>query len=147
MVGKLGVVKVKSFTSSTAGDVREATAALLAKGAATVALDLRNNPGGLLDGGVDTARLFLPKGAKVVTVVDAKRVATDFIVDRSLAELAADEPHPGPPIKGFDKVPLVVIVNRKTASSAEVARLNNLHHSLLAAIGYKYRQTSSPFSF
>ena len=68
-------------------------------------LDLRGNPGGSLEGGVETARLFLPKGAKITTVTAAngQPFAYDAVEDGA-----------------FSGRKLTVLVNKQTASAAEV---------------------------
>jgi len=104
-VGKVGVIRIKSFSSNTASLVKENYNALKAKGAVAFVLDLRNNPGGLLPGGVDTAGLFLEQDKPVVFVVDKKGV-----VDAQCTYT-----------KGIDvESPLVILVNDQTASASEV---------------------------
>jgi len=104
----LGVVRIKGFSTTTAEDVQTATLSLLQQGRTDgIVLDLRNNAGGLLGGGIDTASLFLPKDSTVVTVTDAKgQTVTSTVTDTGNAEVK--------------RVPLLVLVNRKTASAAEV---------------------------
>ena len=104
-VGKVGVVRIKSFSGTTAETVKSELENLKKKGATSLVLDLRGNPGGLLPGGVDTASLFLESGKPVVFVVDKKGVvdAKSTLVD------------------GIDlETPLVLLVDRNTASAAEV---------------------------
>jgi carboxyl-terminal processing protease len=72
--GKVGVVKIKSFSGTTASAVEEALVSLKKKGAEAFVLDVRSNPGGLLPGGVDTAALFLEANQPLVFVVDKKGV-------------------------------------------------------------------------
>lgn len=73
-VGKVGVVRIKSFSGTTASTVQEALEDLKRKGAESYVLDVRGNPGGLLPGGVDTAALFLEANKPLVFVVDKKGV-------------------------------------------------------------------------
>jgi carboxyl-terminal processing protease len=73
-------------------------------GATHFVIDLRNNPGGLLDAGIDTARLFLVDG----TILFQKY--------KNQPEIASDIKIPGP----YVDLPLAVIVNNGTASAAEV---------------------------
>jgi carboxyl-terminal processing protease len=69
-VGDLAYVKLKQFQGHTAEDVRDAVEKARAKGKAPlqgVILDLRNNPGGLLDQAIEVSNLFLKDGVIVVT--------------------------------------------------------------------------------
>jgi carboxyl-terminal processing protease len=103
--GKVGVVRIKSFSGTTAETVKSALEDLKKKGAKSYVLDLRGNPGGLLPGGVDTASLFLDANKPVVFVVNKSGV-----VD-SQATLS----------DGFDlTTPLTILVDHNTASAAEV---------------------------
>jgi carboxyl-terminal processing protease len=103
--GKVGVIRIKSFSGTTAATVAEKLKDLKAKGCASFVIDCRGNPGGLLPGGVDTASLFLDANEPVVFVVNKKGV------EDSQATL-------GP---GIDlESPVVVLVDSGTASAAEV---------------------------
>jgi carboxyl-terminal processing protease len=103
--GKVGVVRIKSFSGTTADTVKSALEDLKKKGVKYYVLDLRGNPGGLLPGGVDTASLFLDANKPVVFVVNKSGV-----VD-SQATLST----------GIDlETPLILLVDHNTASAAEV---------------------------
>jgi carboxyl-terminal processing protease len=102
----VGIVRIKFFSSATADDVREKVASLLkggggssgkssGSGVSAIVLDLRSNPGGLLQGGADTARLFLPKGSAIVSVRDNKGTEDKQRVDRDLVERAQEDGGPG----------------------------------------------------
>mmetsp|Transcript_7154 Transcript_7154/g.13581 ORF Transcript_7154/g.13581 Transcript_7154/m.13581 type:complete len:506 (+) Transcript_7154:117-1634(+) len=104
-VGKVGVVRIKSFSGTTAQTVKDAIVDLKKKGAEALVLDLRGNPGGLLPGGVDTAALFLEANKPVVYVVDKRGVQDNQFTYQDGPEL---------------DTPLVVVVNSNTASAAEV---------------------------
>lgn len=101
---KVGVIKIKSFSASTSDDVAKALAGFRGK-VDVLAVDLRNNAGGLLPGGIDTARQFLPNDRTIVTVTNYKGA-----VDKQTTF-----------VDGSDtQQPLVLLVNRNTASAAEV---------------------------
>ena len=103
--GKVGVVRIKNFSGTTAETVRAELESLKKKGAQNFVLDLRGNPGGLLPGGVDTASLFLGANKPVVFVVNKNGVVD---AQSTLAE-------------GLDlDSPLVLLVDKNTASAAEV---------------------------
>lgn len=106
---KVAVIRIKNFSGTTANTVQQQLNELVQKGSSTdaVVIDCRGNPGGLLPGGVDTAALFLPDNAPVVFVVNSKGV-TD----------AQSTYTTGPYYT--NKIPVVVLVDRNTASAAEV---------------------------
>jgi carboxyl-terminal processing protease len=103
--GNVGVIRLKSFSGTTAATVKEQFEALKKKGAKTVVFDLRSNPGGLLPGGVETAGLFLEANKPVVFVVSNKGVIS--------AEETFKEPLDS-------ETPLILLVDHNTASAAEV---------------------------
>ena len=104
-VGKVGVIRIKSFSGTTASTVSSQLADLKKQGAKAFVIDVRGNPGGLLPGGADTASLFLDAEKPIVFVVNKKG-----IVD-SQSTIAA----------GVDlESPLVILADRNTASAAEV---------------------------
>lgn len=104
-IGKVGVIRIKSFSGTTAATVSEKLQDLKKQGCKSFVIDCRGNPGGLLPGGVDTAALFLDANQPVVFVVNKNGV-----VDAQ-ATL-------GP---GIDlDSPLVLLVDSGTASAAEV---------------------------
>jgi len=104
-VGKVGVVRIKSFSGTTAQSVQEALNDLKKKGAESFVLDVRGNPGGLLPGGTDTAAIFLEANKPLVFVVDKKGVQDNQMTYQDGSVL--DEP-------------LAIVVNGNTASAAEV---------------------------
>jgi carboxyl-terminal processing protease len=99
-----GVVVYASFTAQSSDQVRAAVRRLLARGAKGIVLDLRGNGGGLLDEAVAVASIFIPDGTIVST---AGRVQPRHVYTAS-----------GDPVK--PAVPLVVLVDRGTASAAEI---------------------------
>lgn len=104
-VGKVGVIRIKSFSGTTADTVKKAIEDLKKKGAVAFVLDVRNNPGGLLPGGIDTASLFLDANKPVV-----------FEVNKSGQVKATETFAPGIDLES----PVVVLANGNTASAAEV---------------------------
>lgn len=117
--GKVGVIRIKSFSGTTAETVGKELAGLKAKGATNLLIDVRGNPGGLLPGGVDTASLFLDAKKPVVFVVNKNNQVDTY------SSLSA----------GVDlESPLVVLTDGGTASAAEVfsAGLKENGRALLA---------------
>jgi carboxyl-terminal processing protease len=98
------VVSLASFSSGVHGRLREEIDKQLKAGAKGVVLDLRGNPGGLLREGVSVSSIFIPKGKIVSTKgrSEPQRVYN--------AEGDAISP----------KIPVVVLVDRGTASASEI---------------------------
>lgn len=103
---KVGYVQLRDFTSDASLEVRNAYAELRKQGAEAFILDLRGNPGGLLDEAIKISNLFVDKG-KVI-------VSTKGKVDKWNSEYFARE-------SPFDtQTPLVVLVNDRSASASEI---------------------------
>lgn len=102
---KIGVIRIKSFSGTTAELVNDAWTELKKKGATAFLIDLRGNPGGLLTGGVDAASLFLEANKPIVFTVNKNGIVD---AQQTLA----------PGIDLDD--PLVLFVDGNTASAAEV---------------------------
>jgi carboxyl-terminal processing protease len=101
--GNIVLVQVRAFTRGVGRDVRQALAAADSGHARGVVLDLRDDPGGLLDEAADVASVFLDGGPVVSYERRGKPVRT------------LDAP------EGGDlTTPLVVLVNSSTASAAEI---------------------------
>ncbi len=101
-------LKISSFNQGTAAAVsRELSRAEREMGSILqgVVLDLRNNPGGLLDQAVSVVDLFLTEGLVIST--RGRHPRSHQVFDASWGELVPD-------------VPLVVLVNGKSASAAEI---------------------------
>jgi carboxyl-terminal processing protease len=64
---KTGYLSLDEFGTESASEVKAAVLSLKEQGALSLIIDLRGNPGGLLDQAVNICSLFLPKGALVVT--------------------------------------------------------------------------------
>lgn len=98
------VIRIKQFNTSTADDVREGMKKV-GGGVKRIIVDVRNNAGGYFAGGVDVARLFMRDGSAIV-----------HIVDRNGIEEEIDAVGDG----GYVEVPMVVVVNKATASASEI---------------------------
>lgn len=101
---RLGVIQVNIIADTTPDEIQKAVADLQSRGATAFALDLRNNGGGLLDAGIDIARLFLEDGEVIQQQYRGRDVETYEVEE------------PGP----LADIPLVVLVNQNTASAAEI---------------------------
>ena len=102
----VGYIRIKDFTSTTVRELDDAVDKLRGQGLQKLVLDLRGNPGGLLDAAVGVADHFLDKGQMIVyTKGRTPDSAQDYVA-------------PGKHQKV--DVPLVVIVNRGSASASEI---------------------------
>ncbi len=100
----IGYILLDSFSSNTYSGVDEALTYFDSKKISRVVLDLRNNPGGLVDQAVRVAQRFVPKG--LITTLDYKDESeTDQTYYSSLSKLKYD---------------LCVLVNENSASAAEI---------------------------
>jgi len=94
------------FQRSSDDELREAMKKLGSQGMRQLVLDLRGNPGGLLDQAIDVASEFLPRGLVVVSVKGRTEYSEPIVYKSNGAEPAT--------------VPLVVLINRNTASASEI---------------------------
>lgn len=102
----IGYVQLTEFSDHTAEQFRRALDNLLRQGARSLILDLRNNPGGLLDAAVDVAEPFFNKGELIVYTQGRKPADRENFKAES----------PGPAIA----LPLAVLINAGSASAAEI---------------------------
>ncbi len=101
--GDIGYIEVSEFAETTAGRFEEAIDALTEQGMEALIVDLRYNPGGMLDAVCDMLDDILPEGLILYTEDrDGRRVNYDTTDDRSL------------------DVPLAVLVNASSASASEI---------------------------
>ena len=94
------------FQRSSDDELRQAIKKLDEQGMRQLVLDLRGNPGGLLDQAIDVASEFLPRGQVVVSVKGRTEYSEPVIYKSTGSEPAT--------------VPLVVLINRNTASASEI---------------------------
>ncbi|NMF83919.1 carboxyl-terminal processing protease CtpA [Nodosilinea sp. P-1105] len=99
----LGYLRLSQFNGNAADSLAQAIRDQAAQGVEGYILDLRNNPGGLLQAGIEIARLWLPHGTIVYTV-NRQGILDSF---EALGPAITD-------------APLVVLVNEGTASASEI---------------------------
>lgn len=99
---KIGYIRIAVFNESTGEDFKKIYTELEDKGMEATLLDLRSNPGGLLDDGVAVAKLLVPKGPIVSIVYNDE---TEYTESSELEKV---------------KYPLAVLVDDGTASAAEI---------------------------
>jgi carboxyl-terminal processing protease len=103
-----GYLRITSFSETTAQDVSRAVLRLKRDnpaGLKGLVLDLRNNPGGVLEAGVAVADDFLDSG--VIVTADGRTPEARFRMDATAGDL-------------IDGAPLVVLVNGGSASASEI---------------------------
>jgi carboxyl-terminal processing protease len=117
---KIGYVRLVQFNEPTADELAKALDELQKQGMQALVLDLRNNPGGLLNSAVDVCAQFLPPNTKVVSTQG--RVASQQH-DYSTSGAKKERP----------SFPMVVLINEGSASGAEIVAgaLKDLHRAVL----------------
>ena len=104
---KIGYVRLTQFGEKAGDELEAALRKLKGQGMQALILDLRGNPGGLLDQAVEVCEKFLPKGQLVVSTEGRNKSADT--AHRALGR--------GDELKGM---PMVVLVNFGSASAAEI---------------------------
>ncbi len=99
----IGYIRLNQFSANAAQEIAHSLYDLEQKGANGYILDLRNNPGGLLQAGIEVARLWLNEGTIVYTV---NREGVEGSFDSTGTAVTKD--------------PLIVLVNQGTASASEI---------------------------
>ena len=101
-----GYVRLRDFSETTDRDLGTALDDLRAKGMKRLLLDLRDNPGGPLDQAIKVTDRFLPRGDMVVYTRGRTR--------------NSDQDYRAQDDASMDGIPVVVLVNRNSASAAEI---------------------------
>ncbi len=99
---KIGYIRIAVFNESTGADFVKKYQELEQQGMKALVLDLRGNPGGILDAGVQVAGKLVPKGP-IVSVID--KAGNKYVEYSELKEI---------------KYPLAVLVDNGSASAAEI---------------------------
>lgn len=103
--GNVAHLKVYVFNQNVDAEFKKAASEIVNSPAKKIILDLRNNPGGLLDSAVDLAGYFLDEGATVIIQRQADGKETIFRTDHK------------PMLKTY---PVVILVNKGSASASEI---------------------------
>jgi len=101
----IGYIKVDRFSESTAEELDQKLKKINAKDLTGLVLDLRDNPGGLLNQAIEIADLFVPRGELIVST-------------KGRAEGSA-RPYRAPSLEKV-RIPVVVLINRHSASASEI---------------------------
>jgi carboxyl-terminal processing protease len=117
---KVAYIRLIQFNEPTAEELGKALDALQKQGMQALILDLRNNPGGLLNSAVDVCAQFLPPNTKVVSTQGR---AESQQRDYTTSAVAKQRPD----------FPLALLVNEGSASGAEIVcgALKDLHRAIL----------------
>ena len=102
----IGYIALDRFTKTASKEVENALKLMLIEEAKGVILDLRNNPGGLLQEAVKIVNLFVPKGQLVVST-KSKVEAYNQTFETQKQPLSLD-------------IPLVILINQNSASASEI---------------------------
>ncbi|OGW41377.1 MAG: peptidase S41 [Nitrospirae bacterium RBG_13_39_12] len=101
----IGYIKLNQFQEQTAADLRNAMDKLTQEKMTALILDLRNNPGGLLNSAVDVTSQFLPPDKLVVFIKDKKGERVEYQSSKTSSN---------------DTIPMIVLVNQGSASASEI---------------------------
>jgi carboxyl-terminal processing protease len=101
---KVGYIRMRLFGENTSMEMRKAMDSLKDDGAKAIILDLRNNGGGYVSTAVDVSSLFLPQGKMVVNIINRAGQETPYATTGNSAS----------------SLPLVVLVNKYSASASEI---------------------------
>lgn len=104
--GAIGYIKLTQFQETTADDLAAALKNLKKEGMASLILDLRNDPGGLLNTAVEVTEQFLPPKRLVVYIKGRNGEKTEYFTDGG-ADVYTD-------------MPMVVLINQGSASASEI---------------------------
>lgn len=133
-----GYIKLSDFTTNAAADVRNALIDLKSQGITRLVLDVRDNPGGILKEAVEIVNLFIPKGKEVVSTI-GKLESVNMVYKTTKSPLDKD-------------IPLVVLINERSASAAEIVAGALQDYDRAVLIGRKtfgkgLVQTTIPLSY
>ncbi len=102
----IAIIKINYFNEGTISSIKNAVKGIYKKKSSALVIDLRNNPGGILDQAIGTAEMFLNNGLKIVTFQSRNIDETKSIFSKKTDIL-----------KG---IPIAVLIDRNSASGAEL---------------------------
>jgi len=117
----VGFVQLRGFSRQAQEDLVAGLDGLLERGATSLILDLRTNPGGLLEEGIQVTDLFLDRGAEVVET--RSRVANQNYTYRA------------PSGEKYPDLPVIVLVNQWSASASEIVAGALQDHDRAVVVG------------
>jgi carboxyl-terminal processing protease len=122
MMGDIGYVRIANFARTTARELREKLAELEAQNMRGLILDLRFNPGGLLEAAKEVSELFLEKGQLLVFTKGRVHATNVSYYSEPRGEV-------------FDKIPMIVLVNGSSASASEIVSAALQDHDAALVVG------------
>jgi carboxyl-terminal processing protease len=102
---KVGYVYINRFSETTGKELEEALSKLKSQGMKELILDLRENPGGLLNQAVNVASDFIPQGKTVVYTKGRIPDSNEYFTSNG---------------GSYTRLPLIVLINSGTASASEI---------------------------
>ncbi len=122
MMGDVGYIRIQNFAKTTVDELREKLAYLDSQNMRGLILDLRFNPGGLLDAAKRVSELFLERGTLLVyTKGRLPANSMSFYAERRGETL--------------NKVPMMVLVNGSSASASEIVAAALQDHDAALLVG------------
>ena len=121
MPGGIAYLRLSEFTPQSAEQCRQAIHSFIDAGYTSMILDLRGNPGGLLNSAVDVANLFIEQG--LIVERKSERVQSENMIYNARRSRLLVDP----------KIPVAVLVDRFSASAAEIVSgaLKDYHRATL----------------
>ncbi len=101
----IGYIKITQFQESTGPDLSASLEKLSKEGMTSLIIDLRNDPGGLLNSAVEVTEQFLPPKKLVVYIKSKSGEKTEYFTEGE---------------KPYTDIPMVVLVNQGSASASEI---------------------------
>jgi carboxyl-terminal processing protease len=103
--GAIGYIPLQTFNENSTNEARAAIDTLTRSGAKGLVLDLRGNPGGLLDQSISISNLFLDRGLRVVSVRGREGAGRDSLTTQSAV---------------LPSLPMIVLTDEFAASASEI---------------------------
>lgn len=117
---EIGYIKLTQFQEQTSAELESALKDLDKEKITSLILDLRNNPGGLLESSVGVASHFLPQGKVVVSIKGREGAKKEYYTEKREA---------------YYTYPMVVLVNEGSASASEIVAGALKDHSRAIIVG------------
>ncbi len=102
----IGYIRLSEFNAQSAGDVTKMLKDLSKDGMTSLILDLRNNPGGLLDSAIEICSLFIPEESLVVSTKGRDKIQEQHYITKKK------------PL--YPNMPVIILINRGSASASEI---------------------------